>query len=70
MAGGAGQVKELEHYPKYKPLYLMAFAKMLKNNAEKGIISKAKWETAEDVMAWWIKAEDQADTEIMGLIDE
>lgn len=63
---------ELEAYPKYKALYLKAFERMLESNRQKGIVSKAKWDTAEDVMEWWInngKIQD-TDTEIMGLIDE
>jgi phosphoadenosine phosphosulfate reductase len=62
----------LEAYPKYKALYLKAFERMLESNRQKGIVSKAKWDTAEDVMEWWInngKIQD-TDTEIMGLIDE
>lgn len=63
---------ELEAYPKYKALYLKAFERMLESNRQKGIVSKAKWDTAEDVMEWWVnngKIQD-TDTEIMGLIDE
>ena len=50
----AGQKKELEKYPKYKNLYLKAFDKMLKEYERKGIKSKISWETAEDVMTWWV----------------
>lgn len=44
--------KELEKYPKYYKLYLLAFDEMLKNNRDKGV--KCSWETAEDVMNWWM----------------
>lgn len=44
------QKAELEEYPKYKKLYLMAFEKMLKNLD----IEKCKWKNAQDVMDWWV----------------
>ena len=42
--------EELERYPKYKKQYLKAFEKMLENR--KG---KTNWNTAEEVMEWWLK---------------
>ena len=44
------QKEELEKYPKYKKLYLMAFEKMLKNLD----LEKCKWKSAQDVMDWWV----------------
>ena len=43
---------ELDHYPKYKNIYLMAFAKMLKARDEAGL--PREWQTPEDVMEWWL----------------
>lgn len=44
--------RELEQYPKYKALYLRAFNEMLKQRGDNGI--KSEWQTAEDVMEWWL----------------
>lgn len=51
---GHHQEEEFERWPKYKELYLTAFGKMLEENKKKGITHKANWDTAEDVMDWWI----------------
>lgn len=53
--------QELERYPKYKQAYLRAFEKMLINNKAKGIINKCNWETAQDVMDWWLGLGNQTD---------
>ena len=69
MAGSKGMKKELEAYPKYRKLYVMAFEKMLQANKEKGIVSKRNWRTGEDVMQWWLMADNKAETEIMELME-
>ena len=46
--------KEFERWPKYKMAYMKAFEKMIERNKADGIESKG-WETAEDVMAWWLR---------------
>ena len=46
------QEQELERYPKYKNLYLLAFDKMLQQMDDKQQITT--WKTAQDVMEWWI----------------
>lgn len=46
------QKDELEHYPKFKKLYLLAFEKMLEERRKNDM--PTEWETAEDVMTWWI----------------
>lgn len=46
------QEQELERYPKYKNLYLLAFDKMLQQMDDKQQITT--WKTAQDVMDWWI----------------
>lgn len=70
MGGNKGMRKEFDDYPKYKPLYLMAFDKMLQANREKGIISKKDWRTAEDVMRWWMMEDNRTGTDIMSLTAE
>lgn len=55
--------QELERYPKYKQAYLRAFEKMLINNKAKGTRNKCNWETAQDVMDWWLGLGKQADKE-------
>lgn len=44
---------ELAQYPKYKDMYIRAFDRMLKARREKGL--PTKWDTAEDVMHWWME---------------
>lgn len=47
----------LERYPKYKALYLKAFDEMLKQYTE-----PTAWQTADDVMTWWISGGVSQDT--------
>lgn len=65
------QEEELNRYPKYKHLYLLAFDKMLKGMDSTRITS---WTDAESVMQWWFQtlhgSESKAETEIMELLDE
>lgn len=51
------QESELDAYPRYKALYLKAFDEMLKTRQEKGL--KTAWETADDVMDWWLHGSDK-----------
>ena len=44
--------QELEAYPKIKSLYLKAFEEMIKARREAKL--KTDWETAEEVMKWWL----------------
>lgn len=66
------QQEELEHYPKYKHLYLLAFEKMLERMTDAKLITT--WTSAENVMAWWFKtlhgSDDKAETEIMEMLNE
>lgn len=50
---GSKKREELEKYPKYKEAYKRAFQRMINARLEKGL--ETKWETAEDVMNWWLK---------------
>ena len=47
---------ELERWPKYKALYLRAFARMIKAREEAGKdnLHPKDWSTPEKVMAWWL----------------
>ena len=51
----AGHQREIEfkRYPKYKQAYMKAFERMLNANREKQ--RETKWETAKDVMNWWLE---------------
>lgn len=51
--GRKKQKIELERWPAYKKLYLKAFERMIKRREEEGLENK-QWETAEDVMKWWL----------------
>ena len=62
MAGEKGQKAEFKQYPKYKQLYLLAFKNMLKTMNDANLITT--WNTAEDVMKWWLK-EDNTITELI-----
>ena len=51
--GGVHRREEFARYPKYEQLYLQAFEKMLEGRREAGL--KTTWETADEVMTWWMK---------------
>ena len=44
---------ELDAYPKIKAAYLRAFDRMLEERKKRGLVT-TRWETAEDVMEWWL----------------
>ena len=58
LAGPAQMRKEFARYPKYEQAYLRAFEKMLKARAGNGKPYQ-KWQTADDVMRWWLSEEKQ-----------
>ena len=47
------QQQELERYPKYKNLYMQAFAKMIDARKDAGL--EVAWQTPQEVMDWWTK---------------
>lgn len=49
---------DLERYPKYKQMYLHAFARMIQARKDKGLGVEGKWETPEKVMKWWLELPD------------
>ena len=49
---GHHQEREFERWPKYRNLYLAAFTKMIAHRNENGL--DTVWQTAEEVMDWWI----------------
>jgi phosphoadenosine phosphosulfate reductase len=54
MGGTKGMLRDAERWPRYYKLYLMAFSKMLEYGKKNGKEFKPNWQTAEDVMHWWI----------------
>ena len=50
---------ELERWPKYKELYIRAFARMLKTREEAGKdnLHPCDWSTPEKVMEWWLQGQ-------------
>lgn len=54
MSNKKGMTRELERYPKYRNLYLLAFKKLLEVNKEKGHEVRAMGDTPEKVMDWWV----------------
>ena len=65
------QVTELEMYPKYKNLYILAFQKMVDKRKEKGKVQTSKysqiWKDGESVYKWWIQ--DYSDENQMNIFD-
>ena len=65
------QKEEMDAYPKFKNLYLVAFEKMIAIRKERGLVDAANWSTPEDVMAWWVGDQRLAEsTDITELIEE
>lgn len=46
---------ELNAYPRFRKLYLMAFDKMIQARKESGLEVKETWSTPEKVMEWWLQ---------------
>jgi phosphoadenosine phosphosulfate reductase len=55
MAGPKKQAAEFARWPKYRAMYIRAFDKMLVARRERGLENKVIGNTAEEVMAWWLK---------------
>jgi phosphoadenosine phosphosulfate reductase len=47
-------LRDAERWPGYYKLYMRAFDKMLEYRKKNGKEFNLKWQTAEDVMHWWI----------------
>ena len=68
--GGNRQMTEdFERYPKYKNAYLLAFDKMLKARAEKGMKTMDIWDSPEGVLDWWLGNRSSKSTEIDGQME-
>jgi phosphoadenosine phosphosulfate reductase len=63
---GKNRINEFKRWPKYKAQYIRTFDKVIKNRKAKGM--KCTWETAEDVMNWWIYGTEKKH-ELEGQID-
>lgn len=55
MKSPKAMLADFEHWPKYRENYLRAFVPMLENAKKRG--RGKDWETADDVMRWWIGQE-------------
>lgn len=55
MASRSHRIAEFERYPIYRANYIRAFERMLKRGRERGIEYRLNWQTAEDVMDWWLR---------------
>ena len=53
----ANTKQELEDYPKYKNMYLLAFQKMLDDRRSDGL--ETIWQTPQEVMDWWLKEDNE-----------
>lgn len=67
MSPPATRMEEFARYPKYKENYLRAIDKMLVNKKKSG--KSIEWETAEDVMEWWIYGRSGQNKPIEGQIE-
>lgn len=67
----ANAKQELEAYPKFKNLYLIAFQKLIDERKRLNLPIPEHWATPELIMTWWLQ-DDQTipDTEIMELTNE
>ena len=63
---GKNRINQFKRWPKYKAQYIRTFDKVVKNRKAKGM--KCIWETAEDVMNWWIYGTEKKH-ELEGQID-
>lgn len=54
LASAKQQKKQFARYPKFREAYVRAFDRMIKKRKEDGL--PTTWETAEDVMSWWVGA--------------
>ena len=65
------RVTELEMYPKYKNLYILAFQKIVEKRTAKGKVQTSKygqiWKDGESVYKWWIQ--DYSDENQMSIFD-
>lgn len=52
LASRAEREREFERWPKYRDAYMRAFTKMLDHRRKSGL--DTQWETAEEVMRWWM----------------
>lgn len=50
---GDRRMEEFERYPKFKEAYTRAFERMIRERKKAG--KECKWETGEEVMAWWLE---------------
>lgn len=61
--------RDFKRYPKYKEMYLRTFDKMLKERKEKGLPTHKCWETAENVMRWWLEETPKHDEQQMSIFE-
>lgn len=54
MAGSRGRAKEFTAFPKYRYMYLLAFARMLDARKAEGYSTSA-WQSPIDVYHWWME---------------
>lgn len=55
MASKSHRIAEFERYPIYRENYIRAFERMLERGRERGIVYRLNWQTAEEVMDWWLE---------------
>ena len=57
--------KELERYPHFRAAYLRTFERMLEAK-ERTRVADNRWETAEDVYAWWMYGNEKKEEQVPG----
>lgn len=67
----ANNKQELEDYPKFKNLYLLAFKNLIETRKANGLPLPEHWETPEKMMNWWLQDnQEMPETIITELVDE
>lgn len=70
MGGQKSMLREFEQYPKYKDEYMRCFEIMVKNRQDRGLQNWFGWNTAQDIMNWWLRFSDNYDPKQMSLLEE
>ena len=61
MQGRKGMLRDAQRWPKYYNAYLHTFGKMLIEKRKKHDMTITKWNTAQDVMDWWMSDASKGD---------
>lgn len=69
LGGKKSMQEELDKYPKYKDEYMRCFEVMAKNRKERNLENWFGWETAQDIMNWWIRFDEIKDYRQLSMLE-